>query len=186
MLRSACILAAALTGFAVPATAQTVSAEAGGARIEALIGYDDDIVLGAAVGYDVRAGRVLLGLEAEITQSSEEECETGILTPSGRLCTRVGRDIAATARLGLIAAPNVLMYGKLGYTNLDVESRLENVAAGTPAIGIANFDLDGVRVGAGAQFGLSSNLHLKTEYRYSDYEDGSYKHDVVLGVGFRF
>ena len=56
--------------------------------------------------------------------------------------------------------------------------------------GVADFDardnLDGVRVGAGAQFGIGANSYIRTEYRYSNYQDGFDRHQVVGGFGFRF
>ena len=33
---------------------------------------------------------------------------------------------------------------------------------------------------------LGRNAYVKGEYRYSDYEDGSFTHDGVIGLGFRF
>ena len=47
-------------------------------------------------------------------------------------------------------------------------------------------DLDGVRVGAGAQFGVGRNAYIRTEPRYSNYEHGSDRGALLGAFGFRF
>ena len=51
--------------------------------------------------------------------------------------------------------------------------------------GASFLDLES-HLGVGAQIGLGSNAYLKTEYRYSNYQDGVDRHQVVGGLGFRF
>ena len=43
-----------------------------------------------------------------------------------------------------------------------------------------------LRVGAGVEQQLGTNLYAKAEYRYSNYEAGIERHQVLGGVGFRF
>ena len=45
---------------------------------------------------------------------------------------------------------------------------------------------DGLRVGAGVQMGLGSNLYAKGEYRYTNYESDFSRHQVLFGLGFEF
>jgi outer membrane immunogenic protein len=77
-----------------------------------------------------------------------------------------------------------LLYAKAGYVNGRV-----NVAYDAPG-SADDFDdgvnLDGVRVGAGVEFALGGNIYAKTEYRYSNYEAGYDKHQLVGGLGIRF
>ena len=65
-----------------------------------------------------------------------------------------------------------------------------------------NVDLDGWRIGAGAEYAMNDKMFLKLEYRYSnysrgevDFEDGADsdrfdvdldRHQVMAGVGVRF
>ena len=46
--------------------------------------------------------------------------------------------------------------------------------------------VDGVRVGAGVEHQLTSRAFVKAEYRYSNYEQGVSRNQVVAGVGLRF
>ena len=56
-----------------------------------------------------------------------------------------------------------MLYGTVGYTR--AEATLSNAAAK------ASEDIDGYFVGVGLERLLCSNLYLKGEYRYSDFED---------------
>jgi hypothetical protein len=39
---------------------------------------------------------------------------------------------------------------------------------------------------AHAQIGIGSRAYVRTEYRYSNYQDGVDRHQVVGGIGVRF
>ena len=41
-------------------------------------------------------------------------------------------------------------------------------------------------IGLGAEVGLGNGAYLKSEYRYSNYEDGLGKNDILTGIGVRF
>jgi outer membrane immunogenic protein len=45
---------------------------------------------------------------------------------------------------------------------------------------------DGLRLGAGIEFALGRGAYAKTEYRYSNYEGGVTRNQVITGLGFRF
>ena len=62
----------------------------------------------------------------------------------------------------------------------------EDGTAGTIDDFTQRTNLDGIRAGAGAQIGLGSRAYLRTEYRYSNYQDGVDRHQVVGGLGLRF
>ena len=81
---------------------------------------------------------------------------------------------------------NTLLYAKAGYTNARIGLDYEDGTAATDPDFSIGTNLDGVRAGAGAQFGIGENTYLKTEYRYSNYEQGFDRHQVVAGFGLRF
>lgn len=174
---------AALTA-ATPAMAQTSDAFTG-PRAEAIVGYDkvdvnvgglnnpDGVLYGAAIGYDVQFAGAVVGLEAEVADSDTDLSFAAV--PGVRLVT--DRDLYAGARVGY-AKGNALVYGKVGYTN----ARFEGVALGFAG----GENLDGVRVGGGLEYKLSSNLYAKAEYRYSNYEFDIERHQAVAGIGIRF
>ena len=203
------ILAALLAGtVASPAFAQTEPGPFTGARVEAVLGYDslgfsgeddvDDIggddsleglLYGVGVGFDFDAGGVVIGAEAEYTDSTgsfefeDEDVEAGLDT---------GRDLYVGGRLGFTVAPTTLLYVKGGYTNLKLDANLADEDEDFGGSG----EIDGYRLGAGAEFLFGTNSYAKIEYRYSNYgsfgEDDLFgevdvdRHQFVAGVGLRF
>jgi outer membrane immunogenic protein len=206
------LLAAFIAGAAsTPALAQPAAGDSPftGLRLEGLVGYDsigfsgeddvDDIggddslegaTYGIGVGFDADLGGVVAGAEVELTESSgdfdfdDDEVTAGL---------DAGRDIYVGGRLGFVASPNVLIYGKAGYTNLKLRANASD--------GVTTFrgsdEVDGYRLGGGAEFLFGPNTYGKVEYRYSNY--GSFdnnsdvlgdldmdRHQIVAGVGFRF
>ena len=190
------ILAALLAGVATtPAMAQE-AAPFSGARVEGIVGYDttdvegensDGVAYGVGVGYDFQSrGGAVFGVEAEASDSTVDECVTDVDVVGDELCAQLGRDLYVGGRVGAAVSPNMLVYGKAGYTNARVALDYEDGTAGTTADFEDGRNLDGVRVGAGLEFALGPNSYAKTEYRYSNYEQGFDRHQVVAGFGFRF
>lgn len=215
------LLAAGSFGMlASPAMAQSYDDPFTGLRVEALAGFDatkagdtvdDDfnedndqstegLVYGAAVGYDYAAGPVVVGVEAELTDSTAEtDVENGDFEGFGLGDVDVGRDIYVGARLGFVASPDLLLYAKGGYTNAryNIEASFDGEEFGS------SVDADGYRVGAGGEYAIGTNSFVKLEYRYSNYSDAELdfdddipdvelgeidtdRHQVMAGVGFRF
>ncbi len=146
-------------------------------------GHDDDLVWGGAVGYDMQMGRALVGVEAELTDSNNKSCAGAGTVPDPRLCLKTARDLYAGTRIGVPMGENMLLYAKAGYTNLRSKLTSDD---GTTETTLAKSDLDGVRVGGGAEYQLGSRSFIKAEYRYSNYEAGVERHQVVAGFGIRF
>ncbi|WP_340588045.1 porin family protein [Erythrobacter alti] len=218
---------ASATAIAVPAAAQDNSPFTG-PRVEVVGGYDiskagsdvdndlndeddqsiDGFMYGVGIGYDVAVSdNFVIGAEAELTDSTAEtEINDGDLEDLGfgaRLET--GRDLYLGARAGFLANPNTLLYVKGGYTNARFDMMADD---GTNEIE-TDLDLDGFRVGAGAEYALSQNSFVKLEYRYSNYSEGEFdfqdndffeddtgesgrfdadldRHQVAVGFGLRF
>jgi outer membrane immunogenic protein len=189
------VLCALLAGGLVsPAAAQPASPFSG-LRVEGVVGYDttdvegensDGVSYGAQAGYDLQAGGAVLGVEAEASESTVDECVTGVDLAGDELCAQAGRDLYVGGRVGAAVSPNVLLYGKAGYTNARVNLDYEDGTAGTAADFDIGENLDGARVGGGVEVALGPNSYAKTEYRYSNYEQGFDRHQVVAGFGFRF
>lgn len=220
------VAALSTTALAAPAMAQDNSTFTG-PRIEALAGYDiskagsdvdndlndeddqsiDGFAYGVGVGYDVAVGSLVLGAEAEFAGSTAKtEIEDGDLEDLGfGAQLKSGRDLYLGARAGVLVGPDALLYVKGGYTNARFNLLADD---GTTEIE-TNLDLDGFRVGAGAEYAMSENTFLKLEYRYSNYSEGEFdfedndffdddtgesgrfdadldRHQVMVGAGFRF
>lgn len=147
---------------ALTLSAPAAAADFTGVRAGLNLGFlDDDFAGTGAFTYGVEAGYDFdLGTTvAGFSAEYQDSSEDGI-----------GRDLSVSGRFGFKAGENALVYGLAGYTNLD----------------IAGFELDGARIGGGAEFGFGGGSFAKAEYRYSDYEAGVETHQMLVGVGYRF
>lgn len=209
-----------LSALAVPAFAQDAEPTFTGPRVEGIIGYDiatagssvdddanedndqsiDGFMYGVAVGYDVDLGGIVVGADAELTDSTAKvEFEDGDFEGFGLGNVTAGRDLYFGARAGVKATPDVLLYAKGGYTNAKFDVRSDD---GTTEFN-EDIDTDGFRLGAGAEYAVDANSFVKLEYRYSNYRDAEVdfegdvadsdpfdvdldRHQVVASYGFRF
>lgn len=188
-------LFAAASAAATPALAQETS-EFTGARAEATIGFDQirfdlatatdgrekqaDLGYGVAIGYDVAvAPRLIAGIDVGLNLA-DTGYSYGDATDGGALRKR--REITLAGRIGTPITPNALLYGKVGYANLQLRQD-ETVAGVTNS---ARNNLDGVLLGAGVEVKLLPNAYWKSEYRYTDYARGVVSNNVTTGVGIRF
>jgi len=161
----------------------------------------EGLVWGGAVGYDVDLGTMVIGGEAELTESTADTNSTdGDPETFGLGSVEAGRDIYVGARAGFKATPNTLVYAKGGYTNarygfLGTDGTVEDEQ---------HIDVDGWRAGAGVQQKIGTNAFAKLEYRYSNYSNAEVdfepegipdtdpvnvdldRHQVMASVGWRF
>lgn len=218
---TALLVAGSILATATPAMAQDSADDSfTGFRVEALGGYDslqagstrdDDgndnndqsiegVNFGVGAGYDFDLGGVVLGVEGEYAFSTAEtDFEDGDFEGFGFGNVDAGRDLYLGARIGAKVGPDALVYAKGGYTN----AKLDILSNDGTMERAADFDLDGFRVGAGAEYAMSPNTFVKLEYRYSKYEEGEIdfdgtvpdadrfnvdldRHQVMAGVGYRF
>ena len=194
-MRKFAFAAALLAGtIATPALAQD-NPNLGGFHVDGIVGWDhpgisnqnaDGVVYGMGVGYDFRSGNAIFGVEAEATDSTADQTERSVSLANDTLRVRAGRDLYVGGRVGVGVGSNSLIYAKAGYTNARVRVDYEDGTAGTLADFTQRTNLDGIRAGVGAQFGIGSNAYIRTEYRYSNYQDGVDRHQVLGGFGFRF
>lgn len=216
----ALLTAASLAAIASPAAAQDADHSFTGLWGGVIGGYDtsragssidddanedndqsiDGFGYGVQLGYDVDLGGVVLGGEAEYSDSTAKvEFDDGDPEVFGLGNVEAGRDLYFGARIGAKVGPNAMVYAKGGYTNAKYEVRASD---GTTQF-TQDFDTDGYRLGAGAEYALGGNAFVKLEYRYSNYSKGEVdfdgevadsdrfdidldRHQVMAGVGFRF
>jgi len=193
LMRKLSVLALASGLAATPAFAQP-PAPGHGFHVEAITGYDglgvegktaDGAIYGLAVGYDFRVGAVTAGVEAEATDSTVDQCFGRIGLYDKWPCLGGGRDLYVGSRIGVVVGGDVLVYAKAGYANGRVNPG-DTVSAAIFPPTVSSRNLDGIRAGAGLEIGLGRRLFVKTEYRYTNYEDGFDRHQLVGGVGLRF
>lgn len=179
---------------ATPALAQD-NPNLGGFHVDGIVGYDrssiqnehaSGVTYGIGAGYDVRAGNAIFGVEAEASDSTADRTVTGAVIAGDSLRVRAGRDLYIGGRAGVGIGGNSLVYVKAGYTNARFRADYDDGTAATASDFTSRTNLDGIRAGVGAQIGVGSNAYLRTEYRYSNYQDGVDRHQVVGGFGVRF
>jgi outer membrane immunogenic protein len=170
---------------AAPALAQAAPSATmfNGAHIEALGGWDrvqgqgahdDGGLYGVGAGYDIQRGNVVFGIEGEASDSTQKASD-GVLTE------HASRDLYVGGRAGVVVGGNNLLYAKAGYTN--TRYGISGVDSGDT---FAHGNLNGVRVGAGIEHALSNRAFVKAEYRYSNYEQGVTRNQLVAGIGLHF
>ncbi|MBN8813120.1 MULTISPECIES: outer membrane protein [unclassified Sphingomonas] len=170
-----------------------------GPRVEATIGLDqsgDDAFFGkeltgmragGAIGYDVAVGkRVTIGVEAGIGWMVAGNTKLGPFPPrdTNTYAMSAGRDIDVSGRIGYAFSPSTLLYGKVGWADQSYGARS---SAGKD---YGDKKSNGLRLGAGLEQKLTSNVYAKAEYRYTRYGDvGNIKndrHQLLTGIGVRF
>lgn len=177
-LAIALALGAALAS--APAAAQDSESNGGGLFVGVVGGLDvinlevgatsdaeSGVVYGVTAGYDIKSGNALIGVEAELTDTSISD---GV--------GNAGLDIYGGLRLGLDMDQNDIIYLKAGYSRVDVD--------------LAD-DLEGIRVGAGFEHDFGG-FFGRLEYRYSSYNASEVlglnandnRHQVVVAVGAKF
>ena len=194
-MRKFAFAAALLAGtVATPALAQD-NPNLGGFHVDGIVGWDrssiqnehaNGVTYGVGAGYDFRSGNAIFGVEAEASDSTADRSVTGAVIAGDSLRVRAGRDLYVGGRVGFGVGSNSLVYAKAGYTNARFRADYDDGTAATVADFTQRTNLDGIRAGVGAQIGVGSRAYLRTEYRYSNYQDGVDRHQVVGGFGVRF
>jgi outer membrane immunogenic protein len=144
-----------------------------GPRLEVTAGADDvtkgvdttDVTYGAALGYDLQFGKVVVGAEATAANVFEKA------------------DLGAAARLGYTLNKNVLAYTRVGYTNLE---RPQTCTGTRPVVCRTTANLEGLTVGGGLEVKLVGATFARAEYRYTDFDGSVGRHGGLVGLGLRF
>lgn len=172
MKKTLFVAAAAAALSATPAMANDFS----GPRVEVTAGADDvtagvdttDIAYGAALGYDLQLGRVVLGVEGTAANVFEKA------------------DLGAAARLGYALNEKVLAFGRVGYSNLERPETCTPRIGNRPAVCTATVNAEGLTVGGGLEVKFVGPFFGKVEYRYTDFDGNLGRHGGLVGFGLRF
>jgi outer membrane immunogenic protein len=88
-----------------------------------------------------------------------------------------------TARMGVLATPNLLLYARGGYVNSKLKATI-STPGGAP-INVAGNN-NGWLVGAGAEYALSDKFSTRLEVRHMDFQGPVSRNQVQLGFGYHF
>lgn len=148
------------------------------------------LMYGGAIGYDRQAGKVVIGVQAEITSSQASYKIDGLLTPTDHFRSEAGRDIYAGVRVGLPAGRTLLYIGG-GYVSSQLTSYYANGASSLEE----TEEKGGFRVSMGVEL-QRKNLFGRIEMRYQDLGDYTVfaqptgfartHTQIVAGLGARF
>ena len=137
-------------------------------------GSEDGLMYGVTAGVDYTFGAdegPFLGVEVEYADSDVSESATDLLIIGDEAKLSAGRDLYIGARAGFHASNWIKLYAKGGYTNAKVKGRyFDGVDTYRDSL-----DMDGFRIGAGAESSLGGPVALRVEYRYSDYGEAEYE-----------
>lgn len=148
----------------------------------------------ASVGFDYQVGRMVLGVLGDVRWTNFEtdayaeielpagEIETATLGVEGSIETELGWD--ALVRAGFLVNDRALLYalGGYSYQQFDLGYDIYGPAEGGPfPSDSTDEDRHGWTVGVGLEAMLTQNVSLKTEYRYTQFDDISYDIGELIG-----
>lgn len=124
---------------------------------------------GAQFGYNYQAGRIVLGVEADIQASDLNDQLTGVT--SGGYGVTASSDINAfgtvRGRLGYAMGP-ALLYATGGWAWADVDYKFA-ASNGINAVALTDSDFKtGYTLGAGLEYAIAPGWTTKIEYQYID------------------
>lgn len=146
-------------------------------------GKDTGATYGVGLGIDIPVGSMaFIGFEADADLSTIKECVTGVLFVGDRFCEKAGRDLAAVARAGVNVGNGIKLYVLGGYANVRIKDSYTGTSPLIPSFKVSD-NGNGWRIGTGTEVKLGKSAYTKIEYRYSNYEAGYERHQVIAGLG---
>ena len=135
------------------------------------------------IGYDAQLGDLLvIGAEAGIGRGGKTLTAA---SPTGDYALKPGWTWDASGRAGILPAPNVLLYGRAGYSWLRVRETTDFRAANLKDIR-TNLTEKGFLWGAGIEAGVSPGVYARAEYDRANYRDGLTSTNIRLGLSVGF
>lgn len=140
---------------------------------------------GAEAGYDFPVSdTVILGALASIggtTVSLEPQAQNTLYTTNAN----VGFNWNIAARAGFKVADSTLLYASGGYASTNIKYYVNNVV--TPGLSYeASRTYGGFLLAGGVEQAFGEQFYGKLEYRYSNYQSGVSRNQIVAGAGMRF
>lgn len=174
---------AAAPAIAFDGVTYRVEAHGGWERVTVGGGSDKGAFYGVGIGIDVPVtSTMFIGFEGNADLSSTKDCVSDTFYFGDRYCVKAKRDLSAVTRIGADIGGGTKLYVLGGYTNARI---VESYDSGSPFLGSFSSGVngDGFRAGAGAEIKLGKSAYTKLEYRYSNYEGGFERHQLVAGLG---
>jgi outer membrane immunogenic protein len=130
--------------------------------------------VGGTLGYNWQMGQWVIGLEADAAWSDMRVTDTVLAVT---LQDRIRAFGSVTGRIGILAAPSMLLYAKGGFAWAD--NRI-SATAGLLTFAESNVHT-GWTIGGGGEWKFAPNWSAKVEYMYADYGYENYLAGFVAG-----
>lgn len=153
----------------------------------------DGEALGLVLGYSGQSGNFVFG--GELTYSAADINGTEACVNPGFECAMdIDEIITLRGRLGYVMGPSTMIYGTAGWAQASMDVYTDD---GAGPYGEEK-NTDGYVIGVGLEHAVSSNVHIRGEILYHDFESDDYDTDVTyddvdadftmfqLGVVFQF
>lgn len=144
---------------------------------------ETDFSYGFFAGYDHQFEKFVIGGEVDI--NPDGATLNAPVTTGGSIELDSKWSASATARVGYLVTPQLLAYGRVGYSMN--RYRIRGFAAGdnTP-IASENETADGVVFGGGAEYAFNRHLSVRAEYRRNELDGSLSSNQVLSGLTYRF
>lgn len=139
----------------------------------------DGLSYGAVLGYNATVRQnLVMGVESKLGFSTADHTEDFGDGTSTEI--DAGRSFGLAGRLGYLASPTTMFFGKVGYENVrtKVEFKPEDTSG--------SFNVDALLLGGGVELGLNDRTSLRVGYDYTNGESGFARHQLKAGVAMHF
>jgi len=144
---------------------------------------------GAEIGYDFPVSEtVILGVLGSIggTTVSLDPQVFGTTITAWDVNANVGFNWNLAARAGFKVADNTLLYGSAGYASTNIKYYVNETNILTTVSYEDSKTYGGFLFAAGIEQAFGEKFYGKAEYRYTNYQSGVSRNQIVFGAGMRF
>lgn len=130
------------------------------------------VVAGGQIGCDYQfGGKWVVGIQGMGDWSNVKGASPIIGNPDAEYATHIRSFVAATVRLGWLATPNLLLYGKVGMGWVDDHFDQNRNVAAPPLLPVGRYAYadatrSGLALGVGGEYLITSNWSVFAEYNY--------------------
>lgn len=155
----------------VPGLPASIDERQGGSGYRAHLGYDISL-----------SDRLILGAEAGVGGGGKA---VTVKSAAGDYSVKPGLAYDVSARLGVMPAAHVLLYGRAGYQWVKTTETVKYAAPGMAAVNKEERE-GGAMYGFGVEYAATENLILRAEFDQTRFGQGLKAAQVQLGGAFRF
>ena len=143
----------------------------------------DGFAYGGFVGYDAQFDNFVVGVEVELQPDGRKL--SAVVPGAGSVEVKSKWSANLSARAGVAATSNLLIYGRFGYRANRYKARLTAPGGTTPIVSTSS-NGNGIIYGGGIEYAVKKNLSLRAEYRETDFSILLKSRQLLAGASLRF